>query len=121
MSRFRVVAVVGVVLLALLSGAGGPAVAGQVGVQTQPTDPRLHCDSGASEMICWFSWTGGTAPFTIRWYINGNLREKFNDSSGARFFCQSGRSVRVYVKLTDVHGHWLEVEGLWYCNGGPWP
>lgn len=116
----RAVALVGAVLLALLSGTGGPAVAGDVGVQTQPIDPNLRCDSGASEMICWFSWSGGTAPFTIRWYTNGNLREKFHDSSGARFNCLAGRYVQVYVKVTDVHGHWTDAGGRWFCNGGAW-
>jgi len=119
MRRLRHAVLVGAAVTALLGTTAGPAGAAPVSVQTELTSPRMSCDSGAREVWCWFSWTGGTAPFTIRWTYNGFPWPESNDASALRKHC-SGSFFTVSAVVTDVHGHSTSAGGTCACRAGDW-
>jgi hypothetical protein len=114
MQRWRRWGVGAAVVVALLGATASPAAA------TTITSPYLTCDSGGSEVICWFSWNGGTGPFTIRWLYNGQPWSESDDASALRHTCWANHNYTVKVTVTDVHGHTASVQGECFCNPGDW-
>jgi hypothetical protein len=78
--------------------------------------------------MCFMSWTGGTLPFTIRWFFDQNLQDTIgyepwpesNDAQALWRTCWANHNYRVKVTVTDWHGHSQTVEGECFCNPGNW-
>jgi len=95
---------------ALTSALAGSALAIAATVATaapanaHPDITRLPCDIGAGQVYCIVFHQGTTAPFTIRWTVNGLPVPEADDKEVLSTTCRLNQDVRVRVTITDPFG-----------------
>lgn len=78
--------------------------------------------NGGSRFYCTVSFTGGLAPYSIRWYKNGGLVSIFNDRTWISQTCAAGSWLTIRVLVTDSAASFDEATiGPFQCVGGPQP
>ena len=95
--RWAVATVAGVVLAG--SGAGTVAAAA-----APPTITSYGCEGSGGRYFCFVSWTGGTAPVSIRWFYNGSPAAAFDDRSFFLRTCNVGTVATIRVVVSHAGG-----------------
>lgn len=111
--RRRMYAVVAATAVAAVVGAGTPAWAGAVG--SVLTSGGMLCDSAGKKLGCSVNLRSGTAPYTIRWTINGTPVPDFNDQGSIVTVCTPNALYRVTASVTDATGASLSLSGGARC------
>ncbi|HEY0636126.1 MAG TPA: hypothetical protein VGD67_00630 [Pseudonocardiaceae bacterium] len=85
----------------------------------EPTITTLRCAYTGGGVQCFLDDYQATAPFTIRWYVNGVYKSQFDDTDAAAGPCV-GTGATMLVVLTDPTGSTSALKGV-RCSGPPDP
>jgi hypothetical protein len=85
---------------------------------THSVTASMFCESWSSRVNC-DSWqTGGVAPITRRWFINGVHVPAYDDSISVLRTCQPGTTTTFHLVVIAANGS-AEVTRSPICRSGP--
>lgn len=87
-----------------------------------PTITYKHCESGASQFICFVSYSGAVGTVTVQWnmYWLNNYVGTFYGSSIGSYGCTPRRPYRMDLFVTDSTGT-SSTSTAFTCNPNDWP
>ncbi|GIG59502.1 hypothetical protein Lfu02_38740 [Longispora fulva] len=102
--------------LALAAGVAGAVLVGASPAQATTLTASQTCEPIRYSMFCEASVSGGTAPYTIKWYFNNYYFPQYDNRTYVSWGCSGSNTSKIVV--TDAAGGTVTKSSTRTCTGG---
>ncbi|MFI6502943.1 hypothetical protein [Nonomuraea typhae] len=76
------------------------------------------CEALARRFLCEVAFSGGVAPTSVRWFVNGNRIPSFDDRRFVTVGCQPTFAYAIRAVVSDAAGASVEFRTTGICRSG---